>query len=150
MIIEEETTPSVPEWFVTFADMMTLLLAFFVMLVSISNFQEPKQFQSLVAMLQEQFGHNRAHGEVEKNLVIAASADDIPDAEQRRGTLPGGILYFGQLAIELTEEHRRSLHQIARARRRLKFVGMRRRLRSIPTAEFVITGIWPTGAATAR
>ncbi len=114
MIIEEETTPGVPEWFVTFADMMTLLLAFFVMLVSMSNFQEPKEFQSLVAMLQEQFGHHTSQGEVEKNLVVAANADDIPDAEQHRETLPGGIIYFGNLATELTEENKRALHEIAR------------------------------------
>jgi chemotaxis protein MotB len=111
--IDEETTPGVPEWFVTFADMMTLLLAFFVMLVSMSNFQEPKEFQSLVAMLQEQFGHQPSQGEVEKNLVVAANADDLPDAEQRKGTLPGGIIHFGNLSTELTEEHKRALHQIA-------------------------------------
>ena len=32
--VEDDTPPSVPDWFVTFADMMSLLLAFFIMLVS--------------------------------------------------------------------------------------------------------------------
>lgn len=114
MAIEEEIAPGVPEWFVTFADMMSLLLAFFIMLVSMGSFQEPKQFQSMIAMLQEQFGHNPAQGEMEKNLVVAASADDVPDARKLGETLPGGIIPFAELATELTEDNKRALHQIVR------------------------------------
>ena len=114
MSFEEETASNVPEWFVTFADMMSLLLAFFIMLVSISSFQEPKQFQSMVAILQEQFGHNPSQGEVEKNLVVAASADDITDARKSSSTLPGGVITFAGLATELTEHNKRELHQIVR------------------------------------
>jgi chemotaxis protein MotB len=110
---EEEPIHSVPEWFVTFADMMSLLLAFFIMLVSMSNFESPKQFQSLVTLLQEQFGHTPAHGEAEKNLVVAARGDDIPDALQQEDTLPGGIILFEELATDLTEANKRDLHQIA-------------------------------------
>lgn len=111
---EDEATPSVPEWFVTFADMMSLLLAFFIMLVSMSRFQEPKQFQSMVAMLQEQFGHNPARGEVETNLVTPAQSDDLPDAKNQGDTHSGGIIYFAELATGLTEGNKRSLIQISR------------------------------------
>jgi chemotaxis protein MotB len=114
MILEEETTNRSPEWLVTFADMMSLLLAFFIMLVSVSSFQEPKQFQSLVAMLQQQFGHNPSQGELETKLVVAANADHVPDVAKRPATLPGGMIHFAALATELTEDNRRALHQIAR------------------------------------
>lgn len=114
MAIEEETAPGLPEWFVTFADMMSLLLAFFIMLVSMSSFEEPKQFQSMITMLHEQFGHNPSRGEVEQNLVVPANADDVPDAGKLGETLPGGIITFSELATELTEDNKRALHQIAR------------------------------------
>lgn len=111
---DEEPTYAVPDWFVTFADMMSLLLAFFIMLVSMSNFESPKQFQSLVTLLQEQFGHNSTQTGVVKNYKIAAQGDDIPDALQQGDTLPGGIILFDELATELTETGKRALHQIAR------------------------------------
>ncbi|MCA9240906.1 MAG: flagellar motor protein MotB, partial [Planctomycetales bacterium] len=34
MAVEEEPPPGIPEWVVTFGDMMSLLLTFFIMLVS--------------------------------------------------------------------------------------------------------------------
>lgn len=114
MSLEEEAVPGVPEWFVTFADMMSLLLAFFIMLVSMSSFEEPKQFQSMIASLREQFGHNPSQGKAEKNLMVAASVDNVPDVRKRGETLPGGTISFAELAIELTEENKRSLYQIAR------------------------------------
>jgi chemotaxis protein MotB len=112
-ILEEKTPPGSPEWLVTFADMMSLLLAFFIMLVSVSSFQEPKQFQSLVAMLQQQFGHNPSQGKLETKLVVPANADHVPDVDKRQSTLPGGRIRFSPLATELTEDNKRALHQIA-------------------------------------
>jgi chemotaxis protein MotB len=112
--IEDEPVPGTPDWFVTFADMMSLLLAFFIMLVSMSSFQEPKQLQTMVSILQEQFGHNPARGEAETNLITPATADDIPDERKLSDTHSGGIIYFRELAIELNDENKRALAQIAR------------------------------------
>jgi chemotaxis protein MotB len=112
LAIEEEPAPTVPEWFVTFADMMALLLAFFIMLVSMSSFQGPQQFQTMVAMLQEQFGHNLSRGEVEKNLIVSANADELRDGRPQGTTLPGGVIVFSELATELSEENKRALTPI--------------------------------------
>jgi len=38
--VEEDETPGAPEWMVTFSDCMTLLLTFFVLLLSFSSFDE--------------------------------------------------------------------------------------------------------------
>ena len=60
MALEEEASPGgAPEWVVTYGDLMSLLLTFFVLLFSMS---EIKQDQSLALLesLRKQFGHERA------------------------------------------------------------------------------------------
>ncbi len=44
--VEEDETPGAPEWMVTFSDCMTLLLTFFVLLLSFSSFDD-KVFRRL-------------------------------------------------------------------------------------------------------
>ena len=48
MAIEEEPEPGIPEWVVTFGDMMSLLLTFFIMLVSMSEIKEEERFQAML------------------------------------------------------------------------------------------------------
>lgn len=48
--------PATPEWFVTFADLMSLLLALFVMLASFSEVQEPERFRAMSHSLHSHFG----------------------------------------------------------------------------------------------
>jgi len=54
---DEDQGAGVPEWVVTFGDMMSLLLTFFIMLVSLSEIKEKEKFQALVESLQRQFGY---------------------------------------------------------------------------------------------
>lgn len=56
---EEEDAVGIPEWVVTFGDMMSLLLTFFIMLVSLSEIKEEKKFQALVDSMQQQFGYQK-------------------------------------------------------------------------------------------
>lgn len=60
MAIEEEADEGggIPEWVVTFGDMMSLLLTFFIMLVSLSEIKQEEQYQALVESIREQFGHD--------------------------------------------------------------------------------------------
>lgn len=109
---EEESTAGVPEWFVTFADMMSLLLAFFIMLVSMGSFEAPAQFQSLVTMLHKQFGSSPSR--VNTGPGHVAAADDVPDAHELTGTRTGGVIFFDGLATRLTDENKRAIAQIAR------------------------------------
>ncbi len=48
--------PSTPEWFVTFADMMSLLVALFVMIISFSEVKEIERFHVMRDTLRGQFG----------------------------------------------------------------------------------------------
>ncbi len=58
MAIEEDPDPGIPEWVVTFGDMMSLLLTFFIMLISLSEIKEEERFQAMVESFRKQFGHD--------------------------------------------------------------------------------------------
>lgn len=55
--MEEDPPIGIPEWVVTFGDMMSLLLTFFIMLVSMSEMKQDEKFQAVAESLHRQFGH---------------------------------------------------------------------------------------------
>jgi chemotaxis protein MotB len=55
--LEDEKREGPAEWVVTFGDMMSLLLTFFIMLVSMSEIKEEQRYQALVESLRKRFGH---------------------------------------------------------------------------------------------
>lgn len=55
---DDEPAAGIPEWVVTFGDMMSLLLTFFIMLVSMSEIKKEEQYQALVESFRRQFGHD--------------------------------------------------------------------------------------------
>ena len=57
---EQDESGGIPEWVVTFGDMMSLLLTFFIMLVSMSEIKEEEKYQALVESFRKQFGHTRS------------------------------------------------------------------------------------------
>ncbi|MEM6980261.1 MAG: flagellar motor protein MotB [Planctomycetota bacterium] len=56
---DEPEEMGIPEWVVTFGDMMSLLLTFFIMLVSLSEIKEEESYQALVDSMQQQFGYQK-------------------------------------------------------------------------------------------
>ncbi len=50
----------IPEWVVTFGDMMSLLLTFFIMLVSLSEIKQEEKYQALLESIRRQFGFSSA------------------------------------------------------------------------------------------
>jgi chemotaxis protein MotB len=57
---EEEKSGGIPEWVVTFGDMMSLLLTFFIMLVSLSELKEEQKYQAMVESMTRRFGYESA------------------------------------------------------------------------------------------
>ncbi|MDA1013701.1 MAG: OmpA family protein [Planctomycetota bacterium] len=57
--MEEDPAPGVPEWVVTYGDMMSLLLTFFIMLVSISELKKEGDIKALMDGMVEKFGPDR-------------------------------------------------------------------------------------------
>ena len=53
---EEESAGGAPQWMVTYSDMVTLLLTFFVMLLAMASFDSPGRVDAVIASLQKAFG----------------------------------------------------------------------------------------------
>lgn len=94
MAIEEEEDAGIPEWVVTFGDMMSLLLTFFIMLVSMSEIKKDDQFQAMLASMRKQFGSfesstmSSAPGSTTNNSNLQTIT--TLGAAQRRNTEEGG------------------------------------------------------------
>lgn len=54
---DDDPPMGIPEWVVTFGDMMSLLLTFFIMLVSMSEIKQEEKYQAMVESIQRRFGH---------------------------------------------------------------------------------------------
>lgn len=141
MAAEEEDVMGIPEWVVTFGDMMSLLLTFFIMLVSLSEMKEEEKYQALVESMKEQFGHTKAQtslipGDLRpRNSALSKTA--TMGRAKRLDTMQGGdkvqapigdhprviivrpgtktgigtVIYFDEASPELTDEHRVILSQ---------------------------------------
>lgn len=81
-------------WYISFADLMSLLMAFFVMLLSMSNTEQPK-FQEAVGSIQDAFGMTRdsalagiieRNGNPQRDAARSISADD-KDAQTEFSTV---------------------------------------------------------------
>lgn len=143
MAAEEEVPIGIPEWVVTFGDMMSLLLTFFIMLVSLSEMKEEEKYQALVESMRQQFGHTRSQtslipGDMRpRNSALSKLA--AMGRAKRLDTMQGGdrvqapvgdhprvmivrpgtktgigtVIYFDEGSAELTKEHREILSQQA-------------------------------------
>lgn len=56
-ISEDDDAGGIPEWVVTFGDMMSLLLTFFIMLISLSEIKEEEDYQQMVESMTKRFGY---------------------------------------------------------------------------------------------
>lgn len=84
--------PGVPEWMVTYGDIMTLLLCFFVIMVSMSEIKQDQRFQQVMESLRRAFGGY--HGSVgavplkdtPTNTLIAQLLElEVPDVDLMKG-----------------------------------------------------------------
>ncbi len=145
MAVEEEAGGGdIPEWVVTFGDMMSLLLTFFIMLVSMSEIKQEERFQAMVESMRQRFGYDRTLSSMvpgrskPRNSAIArlATAGRAKRLDTLRGgdkiqapvgdfprvrivrpgsqTTIGGVVFFPPDEAELTEEGKDDLRRIVR------------------------------------
>ncbi len=89
---QQQAQAGAPEWMVTYGDAMTLLLCFFVILVSMSEIKKDERFQQVMESLRRAFGgYHGAVGAVPventpTNALIAKLLEiEILDLEQTKG-----------------------------------------------------------------
>jgi len=143
MAIEEEPEAGIPEWVVTFGDMMSLLLTFFIMLVSLSEIKKDEQYQAMVESLRRQFGHDTSTASLSpgrhaprtaelaklasqgrskrSNLMKGGDKVRAPEGENPRVRIirpgsqvnTGTVVTFPEFEATLTEQARRDLQKEA-------------------------------------
>ncbi len=80
-----------PEWMVTYGDMMSLLLCFFVILVSMSEVKKDEKFQEVMDSIRAAFGYDGSLGSVpvpntiKNSLVEQLREIVLPDLRDREG-----------------------------------------------------------------
>ena len=57
-----------PDWMVTYGDMMTLLLCFFVIMLSMSEMKQDQKFQEVMESIRSAFGYDASLGKVPLDL----------------------------------------------------------------------------------
>jgi chemotaxis protein MotB len=92
---EQKAEAGAPMWVVTYGDMMSLLLCFFVMLVAMSEIKEEDKFKDVVQSMQEAFGFVGGMGRVPtldpptvsllqklENIVVPREVNKIGDSRE--------------------------------------------------------------------
>ena len=59
---EKKSSGDIPEWIVTYGDMMSLLLCFFILLAAFSELKKEHQYQRVVTAVKEAFGYSGGVG----------------------------------------------------------------------------------------
>lgn len=143
MADDEDEVPGVPEWVVTFGDMMSLLLTFFIMLVSLSEIKQVEKYQALVESIKKQLGHDTSFASMvpgdakprnsmvqqvanlarakRKDLMKGGAKPKAPVGENplvqilRPGkrTSEGTTVFFDELSVELSKGEKEKLRNEA-------------------------------------
>lgn len=92
---DEDEGGGIPEWVVTFGDMMSLLLTFFIMLVSMSEIKKDEKFQATVESIRQQFGHDGSPESISPgdnhSRTSAASVLATTSRAKKKDTASGGV-----------------------------------------------------------
>lgn len=138
---EEDEAMGIPEWVVTFGDMMSLLLTFFIMLVSMSEIKEEEKYQAMVESMRQQFGHEMSPNSVSpgehlsraKSINVLSTQGRAKKKDTHKGGVPtkapvgedervriirpgdntaiGTVLFFKDGTVELDQASAESLDQ---------------------------------------
>lgn len=106
-VAADEPEEGAPEWMVTFGDLMSLLLTFFVLLLSFSQMDAAK-FKELSGSLEKAFGVQRKIPEYQPPKGMKMVARDFDQAFVEQAKIADGDVESMQLE-EITEELRRLL-----------------------------------------
>ena len=83
-----------PAWVVTYGDMMSLLLTFFIILVSMSELKQDRKFQRVMESLRQAFGYKGGIGVVpidqppDTSIIVRLKEIVLPDEVLHIGSVP--------------------------------------------------------------
>ncbi|MGE4282488.1 MAG: flagellar motor protein MotB [Clostridia bacterium] len=88
----EEGKNGSPAWMNTYADMVTLLLTFFVLLFAMSTVDTQK-FQQIIKSIQGSLGVNYGATSITRETLAAEGEDNYPELDEfvKKISIPGGI-----------------------------------------------------------
>lgn len=142
-LLEDEEDQGIPGWIVTYGDMMSLLLTFFIMIVAMSEIRQERRFQAMIESLRRRFGHDTSmatpmpgperpmNSPLAKLASLGRSrrADTMEGGDRVQAPLGenprvqtirpaddqtvGGVVYFPGHGAELTDEHQAVLRAAA-------------------------------------
>lgn len=84
----DDPPPGVPEWVVTYGDMMSLLLTFFIMLVSMAEVKQEGKLRMMLDALEERFGPTEGEYGVPGQVFSTSSSN--PQVASRGNRNEGG------------------------------------------------------------
>ncbi|WP_166827598.1 OmpA/MotB family protein [Thalassoroseus pseudoceratinae] len=104
MAAEEDDAPGVPEWVVTYGDMMSLLLTFFIMLVSLSELKSDNgEVRAALDALRESFGNTDGRASMPGRSLQSTS--EFSKRGSKGNTSEGGIKQAGRDSTGNAGEH---------------------------------------------
>jgi chemotaxis protein MotB len=121
--VEDEPPPRPPDWVVTYGDLMSLLMAFFVLWCSVSEIKEDNKYDSMTNAIRKQFGERTAQaasGDAGGKARAASLLTTALGRAQRAAALqyppgtPGGTIYFHGKSSKLSSEQKNILQAVAR------------------------------------
>lgn len=110
--MEDDGPPGVPEWVVTYGDMMSLLLTFFIMLVSLSEIVAEQKYRDVLTALDERLGFTTSPvtppgKDYQKNSQLEnpnERSGSQSDLDQGRGGLKTKSVEGDDRRIKVTDE----------------------------------------------
>jgi chemotaxis protein MotB len=134
---EEAHSEGAPEWMVSYADMITILMSFFVVMFSMAGSKNPKKEDPVMMSLRRQFGRfvgvpattflpnpsslpqkngQKPTAAVHDSKTAGLVGDHKHVATVRAGDQHalGGVLFFKGQAVELSADQHRELQEIGR------------------------------------
>jgi len=113
---EEEAPPGAPMWMATFSDLVTLMLAFFVMLVAMANFDDTQRIEAVVESIQRALGT----GGADKKALGTSKMEAFTEAIRRAQSLqPTQVAMKQALAKHTSDNHVRMVQTEQELRIRL-------------------------------
>ncbi|MEO1007060.1 MAG: flagellar motor protein MotB [Planctomycetota bacterium] len=105
---------AVPEWVVTYGDLMSLLLCFFILLAAFSELKQERDYQDVVRSIQEAFGYQGGVGKTRVEDVPFATTLSIDEDNSERSQQPFIEAETTQDSITGRQESTNSIHEGSR------------------------------------